>query len=171
MKELTKIQKILKTPKDQTNSFGSRAFKYRTVEGILSTVKENLDDNCGLTLTSETKEVCGIPYVEATARFSNGTKFKVATAQAGIPLSKKGGGDLSQLWGSATTYAKKMALQNLFLLTEDNDPDSQNNTEEEVLTEEQHQEVKDVKALKDGDEKTERYNKLSPAAKEDFWLS
>jgi hypothetical protein len=130
MKELTLLQKKLKAPKDQNNGFAN--FKYRTVEGILEEVKNHLTDECGLTLTSETKEVCNIPFVEATARFTNGSKFKVCTAQAGIPLTKKGM-DLSQLWGSATTYAKKMALQNLFLLTEDNDPDGDDNSGESQL--------------------------------------
>lgn len=124
MKELIAIQAELKAPKNMFNAFGK--YNYRTQEGILEAVKPLLKKyGCILTLSDETKEVAGIPYIEATAFIKKDSESCTVNAQAGIELHKKGM-DLAQSFGTSSSYARKYALNGLFLIDDTADADATN---------------------------------------------
>lgn len=123
-KKLLQVQKALKAPKNQKNKFGG--YNYRSCEDILEAVKPLLDKN-GLTLTISDAivEVCGRIYVQATAtvRETEGTEIIAVSAYAREPEVKKGMDD-SQITGTASSYARKYALNGLFLIDDTKDADS-----------------------------------------------
>jgi hypothetical protein len=128
MKELILIQSELKAPKNQYNSFGK--YKYRSVEDILEAVKPLLlKYECTLIIEDEVKEVGGIVFIEATASIQidkeGRTEGRAVTAQAGIDVNRKGM-DVAQSFGSSSSYARKYALNGLFLIDDTKDPDSTN---------------------------------------------
>lgn len=122
MKALQNIQQELKAPKGQYNSFGK--YKYRSAEDILEAVKPLLGKhNAQLTLSDTIKEIGGRVYVEATATFTDGTETVTVTAYAREPSEKKGMDD-SQITGTASSYARKYALNGLFLIDDTKDADT-----------------------------------------------
>jgi hypothetical protein len=123
MKELIQIQKELKAPKNQVNNFGK--YKYRNCEDILESVKPLLNkNNCLLTITDNVIEIGNVLIVNATATIMNEAKEIVSvSAQAGIDIHKKGM-DVSQCFGSSSSYARKYALNGLFLIDDTKDADS-----------------------------------------------
>lgn len=124
MKELIAIQSELKAPKNQYNSFGK--YKYRSVEDILEAVKPLLlKYGCTLIIEDEVKEVGGIVFIEATASIQKDMEGRAVTAQAGIDINRKGM-DIAQSFGSSSSYARKYALNGLFLIDDTKDPDSTN---------------------------------------------
>lgn len=124
MKKLITIQNELKAPKNQFNSFGK--YNYRSCEDILEALKPLLSKyECLLTLSDETKEIGGIIYVEATATITDGETLVVTKSQAGIDINKKGM-DMSQCFGSSSSYARKYALNSLFLIDDTKDADTTN---------------------------------------------
>ena len=124
MKELIAIQAELKAPKNQYNAFGK--YKYRSVEDILEAVKPLLYKyECTLIIEDEVKEVGGIVFIEATASIQKDMEGRAVTAQAGIDINRKGM-DVAQSFGSSSSYARKYALNGLFLIDDTKDPDSTN---------------------------------------------
>jgi hypothetical protein len=124
MKELIAIQSELKAPKNQFNAFGK--YKYRSVEDILEAVKPLLlKYECTLTIEDEVKEVGGLVFIEATASIQKDMEGRAVTAQAGIDINRKGM-DVAQSFGSSSSYARKYALNGLFLIDDTKDPDSTN---------------------------------------------
>ena len=132
MKKLTLIQTELNCPKNQYNAFGK--YKYRSCEDILEAVKPLLKKHdCTLTITDEVKEVAGMVFVEATATIkeNNGQPIAVGldcvsvSAQAGIDPNRKGM-DIAQSFGSSSSYARKYALNGLFLIDDTKDADATN---------------------------------------------
>jgi hypothetical protein len=124
MKELIAIQAELKAPKNQYNSFGK--YKYRSVEDILEAVKPLLlKYGCTLIIEDEVKEVGGIVFIESTASIQKDMEGRAVTAQAGIDINRKGM-DVAQSFGSSSSYARKYALNGLFLIDDTKDPDSTN---------------------------------------------
>ena len=122
MKELIKIQSELKAPKGQYNSFGK--YKYRSAEDILEAVKPLLAVNkCYLTLTDEVVMVGERYYVKATAILTNGEEDVKVSAYAREDLDKKGM-DGSQITGTASSYARKYALNGLFCIDDTKDADT-----------------------------------------------
>lgn len=128
MKALKKIQQELKAPKGQYNSFGKYA--YRSAEDILEAVKPLLAKyDAELTLSDDITEVGGRIYVKATARFAEyNEKFDTndtttVTAFAREPADKKGM-DESQITGTASSYARKYALNGMFLIDDNKDADT-----------------------------------------------
>jgi len=148
MEKLQKIQAELKAPKNQYNSFGK--YKYRSCEDILEAVKPLLDQyGCIITLSDEVKEVAGIPYVRAEAiikDIENVENTFCVYACAGIDINKKGM-DSAQAFGSASSYARKYALNGLLLIDDTKDSDSTNNHKEEDLTELRSEVIKLVDKL------------------------
>lgn len=125
MKELIEIQAELKAPKNQFNNFGN--YKYRSCEDILEAVKPLLKKHsCELTITDEVREAGGLVFVDATARLVNekGGACEVS-AQAGIDPNRKGM-DIAQSFGSSSSYARKYALNGLFLIDDTKDADATN---------------------------------------------
>lgn len=124
MEDLIKIQNELKAPKNQTNKFGG--YKYRSCEDILEALKPILlKYNAKLFITDEIKEIGGIIYVEATASIIINENQVSVKAQAGIEPNKKGM-DVSQSFGSSSSYARKYALNGLFLIDDTKDSDAIN---------------------------------------------
>lgn len=124
IEKLRAIQSELKAPKNQFNSFGK--YNYRSCEDILEAVKP-LCVKHGLTLflRDTVMEVAGIPFVEARAIVTDGTKSVECSAQAGIDINKKGM-DSAQCFGSSSSYARKYALNGLFLIDDTKDSDATN---------------------------------------------
>lgn len=121
--KLIDIQSKLKAPKGNYNSFGN--YKYRSCEDILEAVKPLLaENNVTLTLSDEIVEVGGRVYVKATATLHHeqGAAFSV-TAYAREAETKKGM-DESQITGTASSYARKYALNGLFCIDDTKDADT-----------------------------------------------
>ena len=119
---LIAIQSELKAPKNQFNSFGK--YKYRSAEDILESVKPLLNKyGCYLTITEKTEEKAGILVLTSKATISDGERTIFVEAEAGINPNRKGM-DIAQSFGSSSSYAKKYALGNLFLLDDTKDADS-----------------------------------------------
>jgi hypothetical protein len=132
MESLIKIQSELKAPKNQMNSFGK--YKYRSCEDILEALKPLLlKHGCTLTVTDEVKQVGDLIYIEATASIQKGEEERTVTAQAGIDTNRKGM-DLSQTFGAASSYARKYALNGLFLIDDTKDADATNTHDHEPKT-------------------------------------
>ena len=123
MKELIQIQNTLNAPKNLYNSYGG--FKYRNAESILAAVKPLLNAaGCLLLLTDEIVDVGGRVYVKATATFTApGGAHVSVEAFAREPDNKKGM-DASQITGTASSYARKYALNGLFPIDDVKDPDT-----------------------------------------------
>lgn len=120
--KLIAIQQQLKAPKENKNTFGN--YKYRSCEDILTAVKPLLDNQkLSLILTDKVIEMAGIPIIEATAKLSDGTNEIIVTANAGVDIAKKGM-DISQSFGASSSYARKYALNGLFLIDDTKDADS-----------------------------------------------
>lgn len=120
MSALTEIQKRLKAPKSNYNSFGK--YNYRSCEDILEAVKPLLGDNT-LTLSDEVVQIGDRIYVKATAVFRDGVTETRVSAFAREAESKKGM-DESQVTGTASSYARKYALNGLFLIDDTKDADT-----------------------------------------------
>lgn len=123
METLIKIQNELKAPKNQFNKFGN--YKYRSCEDILEALKPLLAKyGCTLSIDDEIKEVGGIVFVEARATITDGENVLYSKAQAGIDPNRKGM-DIAQSFGSSSSYARKYALNGLFLIDDTKDPDTE----------------------------------------------
>lgn len=119
---LINIQAELRAPKKQFNNFGN--YKYRSCEDILEAVKPLLKlYNCKLTLTDEIIEVGSRYYVRATATLIDGDEVTSVNGWAREEEVKKGM-DASQITGTASSYARKYALDGLFLIDDANDADT-----------------------------------------------
>ena len=124
---LAKIQQELKAPKNQYNSFGK--YSYRSCEDILEAVKLLLAKyDCVLTLSDTIIEVGGRVYVKAEAIFNGGGEHATVTACAREPEDRKGM-DASQITGAASSYARKYALNGLFLIDDTKDADTDEHDE------------------------------------------
>lgn len=122
--KLMLIQTEMKAPKNLYNSFGK--YKYRNAEGIYETVKPYLKaHNLSLNMTDDVVEVGGRVYVKSTAllRDCESDEEIKNSAFAREPVDKKGVDD-SQITGTASSYARKYALNGLFLLDDTKDPDT-----------------------------------------------
>lgn len=127
VQKLNIIQTKLKAPKNQWNDFGK--YSYRNCEDILESVKPLLNETrTSLTLSDEMISVGNRNYVKATATLYDNESDTVieVTANAREEETKKGM-DGSQITGSASSYARKYALNGLFAIDDTKDADSQNN--------------------------------------------
>lgn len=122
MSKLLEIQHRLKAPKGQYNSFGK--YKYRSCEDILEAVKPILNDvGCTLTLSDEIVLIGDRFYVKATALLIGADTNHQVTAYAREDEDKKGM-DGSQITGTASSYARKYALNGLFCIDDTKDADT-----------------------------------------------
>jgi hypothetical protein len=126
--KLISIQNELKAPKGQTNKFGG--YKYRSCEDILEALKPLLfKHECVVTISDEIVEVGGRVYVKATVIFTDckGGREHVVSAFAREAESKKGMDD-AQVTGSASSYARKYALNGMFAIDDTKDADTRDNS-------------------------------------------
>lgn len=125
MNKLQIIQHKLKAPKGQYNSFGK--YKYRSCEDILEAVKPILNEvGCTLTLSDDILLIGDRYYIRATATLRDsetGSVITLAYANAREDEEKKGM-DGSQITGTASSYARKYALNGLFCIDDTKDADT-----------------------------------------------
>lgn len=112
MKLLNEIQKNLNCPKNQNNDFGK--FKYRSCEDILEAVKPLLCE-ATLTITDDIVVVGDWHYVKATATICCDGESVTVSAFAREPMVQKGMNE-SMITGSASSYARKYALNGMFCI-------------------------------------------------------
>ncbi|EGO7717963.1 ERF family protein [Enterococcus faecalis] len=160
VEKLIAVQTALKAPKGQYNSFGK--YKYRSAEDILNAVKPlNAEQGLLLTLSDEPLLIGDWHYIKATATITDGIIKESFTAYARESLTKKGMDD-SQITGTASSYARKYALNGLYLIddTKDADTDEYKKQEKNVkkITKKQLEQLranfKKIAALKKVSEKS-----------------
>ena len=131
--KLVKIQAELKAPKNQVNSFGK--YKYRSAEDIIEAVKPILFKyQTALLISDEVVQVADRVYVKATAMLIDETNEELPIKVYGWAREEevKKGMDAAQITGSASSYARKYALNGLFAIDDTKDADSTNEHVDEV---------------------------------------
>lgn len=126
--KLAQIQQSLKAPKNQYNKFGD--FHYRSLEDILEALKPLLKETkCILVINDEIVLIGGRFYVKATATLYDleSGEHVAATAYAREDESRPKM-DVSQVTGSSSSYARKYALNGLFLIDDVKDADTRDNS-------------------------------------------
>lgn len=166
--KLVDIQGRLKAPKNQYNSFGK--YKYRSCEDILEGLKPLLiEHKVVLTISDVIVEMDnGISYVEATAQFKDMEGVIEVKAQAGIEPNKKGM-DIAQSFGTSSSYARKYALNGLFLIDDTKDNDTLDNTKKNIPTKSPNISAdEELEWLNPQD--TEKFSKAIQAIKDGFTM-
>lgn len=122
--KLATIQTRFKSKKSRYNSFGK--YNFRSAEDILEATKPFLLE-LGVTVIVSEKIISSDPFpiMESSAIISDGKTDITATAIVGIDLDQKGM-QMPQKFGSASSYGKKYALGNLFLIDDTQDADASN---------------------------------------------
>jgi len=126
--KLTKIQTEFKSKKSRFNSFGK--YYFRSAEDILEATKPFLKE-LGVTVTVDEELLtmkpgsCDLPVIKTTATITDGKNKITATAIVGVDLDQKGM-QMPQRYGAASSYGKKYALGNLFLIDDTQDSDATN---------------------------------------------
>ena len=122
--KLKEIQTMLKAPKNLYNSYGG--FSYRNAEGIYEAVKPLLNQlNMTLIINDSVQNVGTKNYIKATAYLTDcETGEQLFSCALAREAETKKGMDDSQITGTASSYARKYALNGLFLLDDTKDEDS-----------------------------------------------
>ena len=122
--KLATVQTKFKSKKSRFNSFGK--YYFRSAEDILEATKPFLLE-LGVSITINEQLVVSepLPVVQTTATISDGENAIHATSLVGVDLNQKGM-QTPQQFGSASSYAKKYALGNLFLIDDTQDSDAAN---------------------------------------------
>ena len=123
-KKLLEIQIKLNAPKGQYNSFGK--YKYRSCEDILEAVKPLLkEQKAVLLLTDEVVQIGERYYIKANATLKDcETDEEISNEAVAREEQEKKGMDASQVTGTASSYARKYALNGLFCIDDANDADT-----------------------------------------------
>ena len=123
--KLAEIQTKLKAKKSSYNSFGK--YHFRKAEDILEAIKPFLlQHSVSVTINEELIQDTNVPIIKSTAIITDGKDSVQATAIVGVDLGQKGM-QTSQQFGAASSYGKKYALGNLFLIDDTQDSDATNN--------------------------------------------
>ena len=125
--KLAQIQTELKAKKSSYNSFGK--YYFRKAEDILEAIKPFLlKHSVTVTINEELViiESINAPMLKSTATISDGENAIHATSMEGVDLNQKGM-QTAQQFGAASSYGKKYALGNLFLIDDTQDSDATNN--------------------------------------------
>ncbi len=121
--KLTKIQTEFKSKKSRFNSFGK--YYFRSAEDILEATKPFLKE-LGVTVTVDEELVSfDPPVMQVTATIMDGEATITSKAVVGVDLEQKGM-QMPQRYGAASSYGKKYALGNLFLIDDTQDSDATN---------------------------------------------
>lgn len=172
--KLLNVQTELKAPKGQYNSFGK--YKYRSCEDILEALKPVLDKfkltlfisdeivevggSYKLEKKDETVETVGRKYVKATITLVNIEKPDeiIETSALAREEETKKGMDGSQITGASSSYARKYALNGMFMIDDTKDSDSTNThgKEEKTEAERKKEAIEAINKLADTEEKTEK---------------
>lgn len=123
MNALLAIQRELKVPKGRFNKFGS--FNYRSCEDICEAAKPILvKHDANLTLTDDLILLGEWVFLKAIATLKVGGETYISCGFARLDREKKGM-DSAQITGAASSYARKYALNGLFLIDDERDSDAQ----------------------------------------------
>tara|TARA_R100000329_G_scaffold63343_1_gene56404 strand:- start:813 stop:1364 length:552 start_codon:yes stop_codon:yes gene_type:complete len=130
--KLTKIQQEFKSKKSRYNSFGK--YYFRSAEDILEATKPFLKELDVAVTINEELISHDPPVLKVTAKIMNGEaevgldthSYAQAIAIVGVDLDQKGM-QMPQRYGAASSYGKKYALGNLFLIDDTQDADATNN--------------------------------------------
>ena len=123
--KLATIQTKFKSKKSRFNSFGK--YYFRSAEDILEATKPFLLElGVTVTINEELTSIDQLPIMQTTATVSDGENAIHATALVGVDINQKGM-QTPQQFGSASSYGKKYALGNLFLIDDTQDSDATNN--------------------------------------------
>jgi len=129
--KLATIQTQFKSKKSRFNSFGK--YYFRSAEDILEATKPYLLE-LGVSVTINERVVeldSSFPMLESRATISDGENSIYSTAVVGVDLDQKGM-QMPQKFGSASSYGKKYALGNLFLIDDTQDSDATNDHKSEI---------------------------------------
>ena len=139
--KLSTIQTKFKSKKSRFNSFGK--YYFRSAEDILEAIKP-FEKELGVyvTIGEQLLETNPFPIIETTATISDGKQTINATALVGVDLDQKGM-QMPQRFGAASSYGKKYALGNLFLIDDTQDSDATNNHGKTSITDRQLAQAKD----------------------------
>lgn len=129
--KLLKMQKKLVVPKGQYNSFGK--YNYRSAEDIMVALKVVQEaENTVVVIDTDIETANGWNYINATATLydaDDGEVIAVTHGKAREPEIKKGM-DESQITGTAASYAIKRELSGMFLIDDEKDTDTLNNSDD-----------------------------------------
>ena len=122
--KLATIQTKFKSKKSRFNSFGK--YNFRSAEDILEATKPYLLElGVSVKIDETLIETSPVPVIESMATLSDGENTLNATALVGVDLNQKGM-QTPQQFGTASSYGKKYALGNLFLIDDTQDADATN---------------------------------------------
>jgi hypothetical protein len=123
-KKLSQIQAKLKAKKSKFNSFGK--YNYRSAEDILEALKPYLiEHNVTVVINESIEEQAGLLIMNSVATISDGDTEIQAVALVAVDMEQRGM-NAPQKFGSASSYGKKYALGNLFLIDDTADSDATN---------------------------------------------
>tara|TARA_R110000824_G_scaffold129297_2_gene290463 strand:+ start:1669 stop:2187 length:519 start_codon:yes stop_codon:yes gene_type:complete len=123
-KKLSQIQAKLKAKKSKFNSFGK--YNYRSAEDILEALKPYLiEHNVTVIINESIEEQAGLLIMNSVATISDGNTEIQAVALVAVDMEQRGM-NAPQKFGSASSYGKKYALGNLFLIDDTADSDATN---------------------------------------------
>ena len=144
--KLNKIQSELKAPKGQYNKFGK--YSYRSCEDILEALKPHLlKYGCVVTLTDDMQLIGERYYLKTTATITDADSGKsVSNVALAREDKERAGMSESQITGTASSYARKYALNGLFLIDDTKDADT--DAYHEQTTDEKQKEDPKVAAAK-----------------------
>lgn len=127
--QLGLIQTKLKAPKSRRNTFGN--YNYRSAEDILEAAKPVCRENgCTLTVSDDVVQVGDRYYIKAVAMLANDQGETLTTQAFAREDESKKGMDGSQITGTASSYARKYALNGLFCIDDTKDADTDENATE-----------------------------------------
>ena len=128
---LIQIQKELKVPKNQMNKFGN--YRFRSAEDIIEAAKPICHKHdCSLTISDEVVLIGDRIYVKAVATLHKKDGDYIATTGYAREEEVKKGMDAAQITGSASSYARKYALNGLFAIDDTKDADATNEHKDEI---------------------------------------
>ena len=136
--KLATIQTRFKSKKSRFNSFGK--YYFRSAEDILEAIKPFIKE-LGVTVVIN-EELVDSALIKTTATVTDGKETINATAVVGVDLDQKGM-QMPQRFGSASSYGKKYALGNLFLIDDTQDSDATNTHDKTKITGRQLAQAKD----------------------------
>jgi hypothetical protein len=135
--KLSKIQTKFKSKKSRFNSFGK--YYFRSAEDILEAIKPFIKELDVTVVINE--ELVDSSVIRTTATITDGKETINATAVVGVDLDQKGM-QMPQRFGAASSYGKKYALGNLFLIDDTQDSDATNTHGKKTMTAQQVQSAK-----------------------------
>lgn len=169
--DLVYIQTHLKAPKNQFNKFGG--YRYRSCEDIMEALKPLLlERDCILTMSDDIIQVGDRVYVKATATLTTSEGVQYSNTAFAREAESKKGMDESQVTGTASSYARKYALNGLFCIDDTKDVDALNTSKEytepqqKSQTADVAQAIAEVSSAKTIDEITALWNKYKSLQKD-----